>query len=67
MATFEELQKTKQIHVMRNGKEVDVLSEVPDGWKELEGSMTQPIGYAWYYNGKGFFGGEFQSALVKIS
>lgn len=44
---------------------VKVLDHIPDGWKKIEGAVTAPRGYSWYYNGKSRFSGEREQALVK--
>lgn len=42
-----------------------VIKDIPKGWKKLEGAITAPKGYSWYWNGKSRFSGEFECALVK--
>lgn len=41
-----------------------VYSEVPKGWREIEGATTAPEGFKWVSNGKSMFGGEREQALV---
>lgn len=43
-----------------------LLKELPNGWKKLEGTLTAPNGYYWASNGKSFFDGTYERALVKI-
>jgi len=39
--------------------------KLPDGWKKLDGTLTEPNGYYWASNGKSFFSDEYESALIK--
>lgn len=41
------------------------LDQIPKGWIKLWGATTAPKGYSWYCNGKSWFSGEFECALVK--
>lgn len=47
-------------------REVKVLTEMPKGWKFIEGASTAPRGYKWIYNGKSFFSKERETALLKV-
>lgn len=47
-------------------KGIKVLTEMPKGWRVLEGATTAPIGYKWISNGKSFFSKDFESALLKM-
>lgn len=44
---------------------IEKLDHVPDCWKPLKNTNTQPIGYKWYYNGESRFGGKYRSVLVR--
>lgn len=43
-----------------------IVLEMPIGWKVLKGATTAPCGFIWVYNGKSLFGGERESALLKL-
>lgn len=45
--------------------EVKKFDTIPDGWKILEKTNTQPVGYVWISNGKSRFGGEYEHALAR--
>lgn len=47
-------------------KGVEVLNEMPDGWKESKGATTAPYGYVWINNGKSLFNREYEHALLKL-
>ena len=51
---------------MKSGKLVDVYTEMPDGWRELKGSLTQPNWAVWIGKGS-LFAGDYQQALLIIS
>ena len=53
-------------YVLRDGSEVPVFHELPDGWRILEGTTTEPMGYRWIDNKTSFFSKEHQMALLKI-
>ena len=36
-------------------------------WKDIVGTLTQPIGYKWQNNGKSRFSKEYKNRPVKIS
>ena len=40
--------------------------EMPDGWREVKGALTAPIGYVWIWNGKSIFSDEYRHALLKV-
>ena len=44
---------------------VRVYKKKPNGWREIKGASTAPVGYKWIDNGKSLFKGEYKSALVK--
>lgn len=46
--------------------DVRVFDKMPDGWRELKGALTAPLGYKWISNGKSFFSNEYESGLLKI-
>ena len=39
---------------------------MPDGWREVKGALTAPIGYVWIWNGKSIFSDEYRHALLKV-
>lgn len=43
-----------------------LFKELSNGWKKLEGTLTAPKGYYWASNGKSFFDGTYERALIKI-
>lgn len=45
-------------------KGMEVLDHVPDGWRVLRGTTTEPKGYRFINNNKSRFGGEYKHALV---
>lgn len=42
-----------------------IFERIPDGWHELSGATTAPIGYLFISNGKSRFSKEYRCALVK--
>lgn len=42
-----------------------ICSEMPNGFKELKGALTAPVGFRWVYNGKSLFGGNRRVALLR--
>ncbi len=44
---------------------IRILDEVPEGWKCCSGATAAPLGYAWYWNQKSRWSGEYEHALVK--
>lgn len=50
---------------LKNGEQVEVFEEMPDGWKQLKGASTAPYGYIWIWNGKSLFHGEYRTAFLK--
>ena len=50
--------------LIRPEQTVTVLDEIPNGYKKVLYTMTQPIGCSWYSNGKSIFSGERKSVLV---
>lgn len=55
----------KKINPLLLDPAVKKLDRAPQGWKKLEGALTAPIGWTWYWNRKSIFGGEYEAALVK--
>lgn len=53
-------------YVTHNGKPVPVYYKLPEGWRILEGTTTEPRGYRWIDNKTSFFSKEHQLALLKI-
>jgi hypothetical protein len=44
---------------------IKVYTELPKGWRIIEGAMTAPRGYIWICNNKSRFSKEYESALLK--
>lgn len=47
-------------------KKERIFATMPDGWTEIKGAMTAPVGYIWICNNKSRFSGEYEQALLKI-
>ena len=47
-------------------KTTKIYTEMPDGWHEIIGALTAPVGYKWITNGKSLFNKEYQQALLKV-
>ena len=45
---------------------VQRYDEMPDGWREVKGALTAPIGYVWIWNSKSIFTKEYRHALLKV-
>lgn len=45
--------------------QVQYFDEIPQGWKQIVGAMTAPVGYEWISNGKSRFSADYRKALVK--
>ena len=45
---------------------IEVVNNIPNGWKILEGATTAPKGYKWIYNNKSLFSKKRKKALLKI-
>lgn len=64
--------KDEEILQYWRNKGVDVLNEIPQGWEIRKGTLTEPNGYVWVFNGKGIFEKDdkgnrlYKSALAKI-
>lgn len=44
-----------------------VLDSMPPGWKQVpDGSLTEPLGHVWIYNGKNPFDEDLQLALLRL-
>ena len=56
----------KEMILARFGREIEVLDTLPEGWKYLEGTLTEPLGYRWASNGKSIFLREHRQALVRM-
>lgn len=41
------------------------LEKLPEGWKVMHGTFTQPVGWLWAENGKSVGSGERETVLVK--
>lgn len=44
----------------------DVYETMPDGWCEIAGAMTAPLGFKWIFNNTSVFSKNYKSALLKI-
>lgn len=58
---------SKSIKTKNGYSNFDTVSKMPKGWSVIDGALTAPKGYTWVSNGKSFFGGERQSAIIKTS
>lgn len=47
-------------------KGIEILTELPEGWKINNNATTAPDGYVWVNNKKSLFGGEYEHALMKL-
>lgn len=56
----------KEMILAKIGREVEVFDTLPQGWKYLEGTLTEPLGYRWASNGKSIFSKEYEQALVRM-
>lgn len=45
---------------------VQVLEKLPEGWRYNKYATTAPEGYKWANNGKDYFSGAYENALIKI-
>lgn len=74
--------KTDEVVLLKNGRNkngeqlysaVPVYSDIPRGWREINGAMTQPKGYKWICNNKSLFAKDkkgkplFKQAFVKTN
>lgn len=52
---------------LKNGstKDIEYFDEVPNGWKELKGATTAPVGYTWYTDGKSIVDKTHKTMLVR--
>lgn len=62
-ATEEKIRKAKEFAKERN---IDIMTEIPKGWKKLIGAMTAPLGTQWIYNGETFKSGNKRCALLLV-
>ena len=52
--------------------DVEILTEMPEGWKIIQGTLTQPLGCVWISNGRGLFAKDengnrlYRSALLVV-
>ena len=44
-----------------------VVTTIPEGWTEIKGALTAPIGYIWICNNKSRFSGEYEQALLRTT
>ena len=45
---------------------IDIVDTMPEGWREIKGATTAPLGYMWINNNKSRFSGERKHALLKM-
>lgn len=43
-----------------------VYEQMPEGWNEIKGALTAPVGYRWIYNCRPMFDNNYKKALLKI-
>lgn len=46
-------------------KGIKILNELPDGWRYIEHTNTEPRGYKWACNNKSMFSNEYEHVLIK--
>lgn len=44
---------------------IEVLNQLPKGWKINKAATTNPTGYVWINNNKSIFDKEYKHALLK--
>lgn len=49
----------------KTGNKIPYLMQVPEGYKEIKNTFTNPIGYKWYSNGLSIFDKDYKQVLVK--
>ncbi len=57
-------EKVRTIKEFAKKNQVELLTNVPEGWKKLKGSMTAPIGAVWVSNMEPFKSGNRKTALL---
>ncbi len=62
-ATEEKIRKIKEF---AKKNQVELLTNVPEGWKKFKGSMTAPIGTVWVSNKEPFKSGNRKTALLLV-
>ena len=45
---------------------IEIVNEIPKGWKILNNTTTAPVDYVWISNGKSLFSGERKRKLLKL-
>ena len=56
--------KEKYPNLVFFGQYHKVYEKLPNGWKRLNGTLTEPNGYYWASNGKSFFDKNIERALI---
>jgi hypothetical protein len=46
-------------------KGIGILNKLPDGWRYIENTNTEPKGYKWACNNKSMFSRDYEHALIK--
>lgn len=46
-------------------KGIRILNKLPDGWRYIENTNTEPKGYKWACNNKSMFSRDYEHALIK--
>lgn len=44
-----------------------IYTELPEGWRIMEGATNHPRGYRWICNNKSLFSKERRTALLKVN
>ena len=65
MGKLEQLKKTTVTMKVGRKRVIEYVEKVPEGFKELKGALTAPVGYTWYANGKSIFDKTYKQILVK--
>ena len=51
-------------HYLLDDPKVVKLESLPEGWRVMKGTFTQPNGWVWACNGKSIASGKYRKALV---
>ena len=62
---FKEKNKKNSEMLNKSWSQEDVIEELPEGWKRVEGALTAPNGYIVVSNNKSRFGGDRETKLIK--
>lgn len=52
-------------HSLLDNPKVRKLDSLPEGWRVMDGALTQPNGWVWANNGKSIESGKRETALVR--